>query len=129
MLNKIILASKSKVRKEILDKNNISCKVEASNIDEDVIKESFLKEGATPETISKNLTSFQEMSTEEILDQRKNKFLKIGRDKGFISDPKNLSSLENKKNIIDQFFIKNKKTGIIVLIILVVSIISTIFLL
>ncbi len=81
------------------------------------------------ESISKNLTSFQEMSTEEILDQRKNKFLKIGRDKGFISDPKNLSSLENKKNIIDQFFIKNKKTGIIVLIILVVSIISTIFLL
>jgi septum formation protein len=59
MLNKIILASKSKVRKEILDKNNISCEVEASNIDEDVIKESFLKEGATPETISKNLAELK----------------------------------------------------------------------
>ena len=59
MLNKIILASKSKVRKEILDKNNISCEVEASNIDEDVIKESFLKEGATPETISKKLAELK----------------------------------------------------------------------
>tara|TARA_B100000900_G_scaffold332473_1_gene293357 strand:- start:573 stop:1160 length:588 start_codon:yes stop_codon:yes gene_type:complete len=59
MLNKIILASKSKVRKEILDKNNITCEVEASNIDEDVIKESFLKEGATPETISKKLAELK----------------------------------------------------------------------
>mgnify|MGYP001491611561 FL=1 len=59
MLNKIILASKSKVRKEILDKNNISCDVEASNVDEDVIKESYLKEGATPEIISKNLAELK----------------------------------------------------------------------
>ena len=59
MLNKIILASKSKVRKEILDKNNISCSVEASNVDEDVIKESFLKEGATPEIISKKLAELK----------------------------------------------------------------------
>jgi len=59
MLNKIILASKSKVRKEILDKNNITCEVEASNIDEDVIKESFLKEGATPKTISKKLAELK----------------------------------------------------------------------
>ncbi len=51
MPNKIILASKSKVRKDILDKNNISCDVEASNVDEDVIKERFLKEGASPEII------------------------------------------------------------------------------
>ena len=40
------------------------------------------------------------MSAEEILDQRKNKFLKIGRSKGFISNPENLSTLENKKNNI-----------------------------
>ena len=59
MLNKIILASKSKVRKEILDKNNISCDVEASNVDEDVIKESYLKEGATPEIISKKLAELK----------------------------------------------------------------------
>ena len=44
MLNKIILASKSKVRKEILDKNNIISKVEPSNVDEDIVKESLLKE-------------------------------------------------------------------------------------
>ncbi len=59
MLNKIILASKSKVRKDILDNNNILNKVEASNIDEDIIKDSLLKEGATPEIISKNLAELK----------------------------------------------------------------------
>tara|TARA_A100001011_G_scaffold376193_1_gene438537 strand:+ start:827 stop:1411 length:585 start_codon:yes stop_codon:yes gene_type:complete len=58
MLN-IILASKSKVRKEILDNNNISSDVEVSNIDEEPIKESLLKEGATPEIISKNLAELK----------------------------------------------------------------------
>ncbi|MDC3040201.1 acetyl-CoA carboxylase carboxyltransferase subunit alpha, partial [Candidatus Pelagibacter sp.] len=61
------------------------------------------------ETISKNLNLFKEMTTEEILDQRKNKFLKIGRDKGFISNLENLSSLDSKKNNIELFYIKNKK--------------------
>ena len=50
------------------------------------------------ESISKNLNLFKEMSSVEILDQRKNKFLKIGRSKGFISNPENLSTLDNKKN-------------------------------
>ncbi len=59
MLNKIILASKSKIRKEMLDKNNILNVVEASNIDEDVVKMSLLKEGATPEIISKNLAELK----------------------------------------------------------------------
>jgi hypothetical protein len=49
------------------------------------------------------------MSGEEILDQRKNKFLKIGRNKGFISNPENLSTLESKKNNLEQFYLKNKK--------------------
>jgi acetyl-CoA carboxylase carboxyl transferase subunit alpha len=49
------------------------------------------------------------MSGEEILDQRKNKFLKIGRNKGFISNPENLSTLESKKNNLEQFYVKNKK--------------------
>jgi len=53
--NKIILASKSKVRKDILEKNNIKCKVVASNVDEEIIKDSLIKEGASPEIISKNL--------------------------------------------------------------------------
>ena len=61
------------------------------------------------ETISKNLNLFKEMTAEEILDQRKNKFLKIGRDKGFISNLENLSSLDSKKNNIELFYNKNKK--------------------
>jgi len=79
------------------------------------------------DSISKNLNIFQEMSAEEILDQRKNKFLKIGRNKGFISNPENLSTLKHKRNSIDQFFNKNKKNiyytaGIVLLItILMVS--------
>jgi len=55
----IILASKSKVRKEILDNNNIPSDVEISNLDEEPIKESLLKEGATPEIISKNLAELK----------------------------------------------------------------------
>ena len=59
MLNKIILASQSKVRKEILDKNNIPNKVEPSSVDEDIVKESLLKEKATPDIISKNLAELK----------------------------------------------------------------------
>jgi septum formation protein len=56
MQNKIILASKSKVRKEILDKNNIYCEVKPSNVDEDVVKDSLIKEKASPEIISKKFS-------------------------------------------------------------------------
>ena len=59
MLNKIILASKSKIRKEILDKNNIKCVVEPSNVDEEPVKESLLKEQASSEIISKNLAELK----------------------------------------------------------------------
>ncbi len=59
MLDKIILASKSKVRKEILDKNNIKSDVVPSNVDEDIVKISLLKEKATPEIISKNLAELK----------------------------------------------------------------------
>ena len=59
MLNKIILASQSKVRKEILDKNGIPNKVEPSSVDEDIVKESLLKEKATPDIISKNLAELK----------------------------------------------------------------------
>jgi len=56
---KVILASQSKVRKEILDKNKIPNQVEPSNIDEDIVKKSLLKEKATPEIISKNLAELK----------------------------------------------------------------------
>ena len=59
MLNKIVLASKSKVRKDILDKNNIKSVVEPSNVDEDEVKLSLIKEQATPEVISKNLAELK----------------------------------------------------------------------
>ena len=59
MQNKIILASKSKVRKDILDKYNIESIVEPSNVDEDIIKFTLIKENATPEIISKNLAEIK----------------------------------------------------------------------
>jgi len=58
-MDNLVLASKSKVRKEILDKHNISSIVRPSNIDEDIIKESLIKKKATPETISKNLAELK----------------------------------------------------------------------
>jgi len=59
MFNKIILASKSEVRKKILEKNKIKCIVEHSNIDEDSVKESLSKEKATPTEVSKNLAELK----------------------------------------------------------------------
>ena len=56
---KLILASKSKVRKEILDKNNILNEVEPSNVDEEIIKQSLIKEKASPQMISKNLAELK----------------------------------------------------------------------
>ena len=59
MVKEIILASKSGVRKKILEKNNIQCKIEPSNVDEDSVKESLLKEKASPIIISKNLAELK----------------------------------------------------------------------
>ena len=76
MLNKIILASKSKVRKEILDKNNISNETQPSNVDEEIIKKSLLKENASPTIISKNLA---ELKANKI-SQKNNGDLVLGAD-------------------------------------------------
>ena len=62
MLNKIILASKSKVRKEILDRNEILNLVEPSNVDEEEIKISLIKQKATPEIISGDACSFSKLN-------------------------------------------------------------------
>ena len=59
MVKEIILASKSGVRKKILEENNIRCKIEPSNVDEDSVKESLLKERASPTIISKNLAELK----------------------------------------------------------------------
>ena len=75
-MNNIILASKSKVRKDILNSNGINCKVIPSNIDEDSIKISLMKESATPEIISKNLA---ELKANKVSLQFKNELV-IGAD-------------------------------------------------
>ena len=79
------------------------------------------------ESISKNLNSYKELSAEEILDQRKNKFLKIGRNKGFISNPENLSTTDHNKNNIEKFYDKNKKNIFIIGSSLVITVLLLIY--
>ena len=76
MINEIILASKSEVRKKILEENQIRCIVEPSNVDEDSVKDALLKEKATPEIISKNLA---ELKANKISQKRKNNLV-LGAD-------------------------------------------------
>ena len=75
-MSNIILASKSKVRKKILEKYNINCLVEPSNIDEEPIKDSLLNVGTSPEMISKNLA---ELKANKI-SQKKNEEVVLGAD-------------------------------------------------
>ena len=70
MLNNIILASKSKVRKDILEKNNIYCEVEPSNVDEESVKKSLIIEDASPELISKNLAELKANKISSKIDER-----------------------------------------------------------
>tara|TARA_A100001035_G_scaffold257610_1_gene233765 strand:- start:569 stop:1156 length:588 start_codon:yes stop_codon:yes gene_type:complete len=96
MLSKIILASKSKVRKEILDKNNIESTVEPSNVDEDIIKTSLLKEKASPETISKNLA---ELKANKI-SMKKNDQIVLGADSVIDLDGELISKPENRQEAL-----------------------------
>ena len=91
MINKIILASKSKVRKKILDQNGINCEVVPANVDEERVKESLLQEKATPKIISKNLAELKANKISE----KKHDQLVLGADSvidlngHLISKPKN----------------------------------------
>ena len=105
MLN-IILASKSKVRKEILEKNGISCVVEKSNIDEEPIKESLLKEGASPEIISKNLA---ELKANKI-SKKKNDKLVLGADSVIDLNGKIISKPKNRDDALKILRELNGKT-------------------
>ena len=58
-MHRVVLASKSAIRKKILEDNGFSCTVEPSYVDENLVKESLLNKGATPETISKNLAELK----------------------------------------------------------------------
>ena len=94
---KVILASKSKVRKDILNNNNIECLVEPANIDEDAIKESLIKEGAIPETISKNLA---ELKANKI-SQKKNEEIVIGADSVIDLNGKIISKPSNREEAME----------------------------
>ena len=91
MINNIILASKSGVRKKILNQNSINCEVVPANVDEELIKESLLEEKETPRTISKNLA---ELKANKVSEKRANKLV-LGADSVIdlngviISKPKN----------------------------------------
>ena len=93
----IILASKSKVRKEILDKNNIYNQVKPSNVDEDIVKLSLLKNKATPEDISKNLA---ELKANKVSQVNKD-VLVLGADSVIDLDGELISKPENRKEALD----------------------------
>ena len=96
MLNKIILASQSKVRKEILDTNNIPSKVEPSNVDEDIIKESLLREKVTPDIISKNLA---ELKANKV-SQKKTDEIVLGADSVIDLDGELISKPKNREEAL-----------------------------
>ena len=93
----IILASKSKVRKEILDKNNITSSVSPSNVDEDEVKQSLLKMKATPEIISKNLA---ELKANKV-SQKKTNTLVLGADSVLDLQGELISKPENRKEAFE----------------------------
>tara|TARA_B100000579_G_scaffold432134_1_gene448436 strand:- start:1005 stop:1586 length:582 start_codon:yes stop_codon:yes gene_type:complete len=93
----IILASKSKVRKSILNKNGINCIVEPANIDEESIKDSLLKEGATPEIISKNLA---ELKANKI-SQKNNEEIVLGADSVIDLEGEVISKPINRKDALE----------------------------
>ena len=105
-MHNIILASKSKVRKEILEKNGISCVVEKSNIDEEPIKESLLKEGATPEIISKNLAEIKANK----ISKKKNDKLVLGADSVIDLNGKIISKPKNRDDALKILRELNGKT-------------------
>ena len=96
MIKKIILASKSKVRKKILEENGINCVVEPANIDEDLVKNSLIKEGALPAIVSKNLA---ELKANKI-SQKKNGELVLGADSIIDLNNKIISKPSNRNEAL-----------------------------
>ena len=94
---KLILASKSKVRKLILEKNNIECIVKPSNVDEEPVKFSLLNEGASPQIISKNLA---ELKANKV-SQQENEFFVIGADSVIDLDGELISKPNDRKEAME----------------------------
>ena len=97
MINNIILASKSRVRKKILDQNSINCEVVPANVDEELIKESLLKEKETPRTISKNLA---ELKANKVSKKRVNKLV-LGADSVIDLNGAIISKPKDRKEALD----------------------------
>ena len=93
----IVLASKSKVREEILKINNVQCIVKPSNVDENPVKESLLKEGATPEIISKNLA---ELKANKV-SQKMHDLLVLGADSVIDLEGELISKPENREQALN----------------------------
>ena len=104
MLNNIILASKSKVRKIILEKNNISFDVKPSNVDEETVKESLLKERASPEIISKNLAELKANKVSSKIHEK----IVLGADSVIDLDGELISKPQDRKEAL---FILKKLNG------------------
>ena len=106
MVDQIILASKSGVRKKILEDNQIKCIVEPSNVDEESVKDSLLKENATPEIISKNLA---ELKANKI-SQKRNGDLVLGADSVIDLNGKIISKPTNRKEALNILLNLNGQT-------------------
>jgi septum formation protein len=96
MLDRIILASKSKVRKEILEKHKIRCEVKPSNIDEDIVKKTLIKKSASPEIISKNLA---ELKANKVSINQENKIV-LGADSVIDLDGELISKPESREEAL-----------------------------
>ena len=101
MINNIILASKSGVRKKILEQNGINCEVVPANVDEELIKESLLKEKTTPEIISKNLA---ELKANKVSKKKPNEIV-LGADSVIDLNGQLISKPKNREDAIK--FLKN----------------------
>ena len=96
MINKIILASRSEVRKKILNKSSINCEVVPANVDEDQVKESLIKEKATPEIISKNLA---ELKANKVSEKKPNELV-LGADSVIDLNSELISKPTNRKEAL-----------------------------
>jgi len=109
-MKSIILASKSEVRKKILEENKIECIVEPSNLDEDEVKKSLINQGATPELISKNLA---ELKANKV-SQKKSGEIVLGADSVIDLNGKLISKPTNRKDAINILELLNGKSHFLI---------------
>ena len=109
-MKSIILASKSEVRKKILEDNNISCAVEPSNLDEDEVKKSLINQGATPELISKNLA---ELKANKVSQKRLGEIV-LGADSVIDLNGKLISKPTNRKEAMSILTALNGKSHFLI---------------